>query len=204
MIRLDGIEQGSPEWFAARVGIPSASNFDKIFTSKGAKSTQSKAFMNTLLAEFITGEKASVKQTDWMERGIELEADARTAYEFITDESVEETGIVYADELRLISCSPDGLMSTKGLEIKCPSPGVHIGYLIDQKLPTTYVQQVQGSMYVTGLLQWDFMSYHPDMKPVIITVDRDEKLITSIDEIMQDFIETMLEKREQLEYLCAA
>jgi putative phage-type endonuclease len=204
MIRLDDIDQGTPEWFAARVGIPSASNFDKIFTSKGAKSAQSKAFMNTLLAEFITGEKASVKQTEWMERGIELEADARTAYEFITDESVEETGIVYADELRLVSCSPDGLMQTKGLEIKCPSPGVHIGYLIDQKLPTTYVQQVQGSMYVTGLLQWDFMSYHPDMKPVIITVDRDEKLITAIDEIMQDFIEAMLEKREQLEYLCAA
>ena len=54
------MEQRTPEWFAARVGIPSASNFDKIFTSKGAKSTQSKAFMNTLLAEFITGEKASV------------------------------------------------------------------------------------------------------------------------------------------------
>ena len=204
MIRLDDIEQGTPEWFAARVGIPSASNFDKIFTSKGAKSAQSKAFMNTLLAEYITGEKASLKQTEWMERGIELEADARTAYEFITDESVEETGIVYADELRLISCSPDGLMATKGLEIKCPAPGTHIGYLIDQKLPATYVQQVQGSMYVTGLLQWDFMSFHPDMKPVIITVERDDKLISAIDEIMQEFIEAMLSKREQLEYLIAA
>ena len=204
MIRLDNIEQGSPEWFTARVGIPSASNFDKIFTSKGAKSAQSKAFMNTLLAEWVTGDKASVKQTEWMERGIELEADARTAYEFITDETVEETGIVYADELRLVSCSPDGLMKTKGLEIKCPAPGTHIGYLIDQKLPTTYVQQVQGSMYVTGLLEWDFMSYHPDMKPVIITVERDDKLITTIDEIMQEFIETMLSKREQLEYLVAA
>ena len=36
---IEDFEQGSPEWFAARVGIPSASIFDKLITSKGVLST---------------------------------------------------------------------------------------------------------------------------------------------------------------------
>lgn len=202
MIKVD-CEQLSDEWFALRAGIPTASSFDKIFTTKGAKSTQSIAYMNTLLAEWLTGEKQSIKQSDWMARGIEMEPEARSAYEFITDMEVEEVGLIFKDEDRLVSISPDGLTGDKGLEIKCPAPGTHVGYLLAQKLPTTYIQQVQGSMYVTGLEQWDFMSFHPDMPPVIITVDRDERLQTAIDEIMQDFIGEMTLKREKLNLIAA-
>ena len=204
MIRVDDLEQGSDEWFKARCGIPTASNFDKIFTSKGEKSKQAKASMHTLLAEWITGEKSSIKQNDWMLRGTELEPEARAAYEFITDADVKQTGIVYRDDKKLVSCSPDGLMDSKVLEIKCPAPGTHVSYLMDQKLPTTYVQQVQGSMWVTGLKSWDFMSYHPDMKPVIITVQCNERLADAIEEIMQDFIDEMIEKREQLTQIIEA
>lgn len=202
MIKVD-CEQMSPEWFELRAGIPTASSFDKIFTTTGKPSTQSTAYMNTLLAEWLTGEKQSIKQSDWMARGIELEPEARSAYEFITDSEVETTGIVFRDEDRLVSCSPDGLRENKGVEIKCPAPGTHVGYLLGGKLPTTYVQQVQGSMWVCGLDAWDFVSYHPDMPPVIITVERDESLQAAIDSIMQDFIGLMLEKREDLKRIAA-
>ena len=204
MIRIDDLEQGSTEWMLASCGIPTASSFDKIFTSKGEYSKQSVGYMNTLLAEWMTGEKASIKQTEWMERGIELEVEARTAYELITDAEVEQTGIVYRDDKKLVSCSPDGLMEKKGLEIKCPAPGTHVGYLMDQKLPTTYIQQVQGSMWVTGFDEWDFMSYHPSMKPVIITVQRNARLMDAVDEIMLDFIDLMIKKRAQLTDLIKA
>lgn len=203
MIKITDVEQGQPEWFALRAGIPTASNFDKIFTSKGDKSKSANGYMNTLLAEWMTGAKDSIKQSEWMARGIELEPDARNAYEFIKDCDVEQVGIVFRDKSRLVSCSPDGLMEDKGLEIKCPAPGTHVGYLMDQKLPTAYIPQVQGSMWVTGLDSWDFMSYHPDMKPVIITVERDNKLMTAIDGIMSDFLESMIEKRAKLTELAA-
>ena len=202
MITVD-CEQLSPEWFELRAGIPTASSFDKIFTTTGKKSAQADAYMNTLLAEWLTGEKQSIKQSDWMARGIELEPEARSAYEFITDLEVETPGIVFKDEDKLVSCSPDGLTEGKGLEIKCPAPGTHVGYLLGAKLPTTYVQQVQGSMWVTGLEAWDFVSYCPGMKPVILTVERNEKLIEAIDEIMRDFIVDLLDKRERLNQLAA-
>lgn len=198
MIRMDNIEQGSDEWFKARCGIPTASSFDKIVTSTGKASTQSQAYMNALLAEWITKNKSSVKQNEWMARGVELEPEARSTYEFINDVVVDETGIVYKDESRLVSCSPDGLMQDRGLEIKCPAPGTHVGYLLSGKIPTTYKQQVQGSMWVCDLDKWDFMSYHPDIKPMIITVCRDDKFLVSLEMAMNDFIDELLEKRAAL------
>jgi len=197
MITLD-MEQGSDEWFQARIGIPTASSFDKIITSTGKASAQSEGYMNALLAEWLTGEKASIKQSDWMTRGIELEPEAREAYEFITDTEVNEIGIAYKNEDRLVSCSPDGLLTDRGLEIKCPAPGTHVGYLLGGKIPTTYVQQVQGSMWVCDMDKWDFLSYHPDMKPMIITVERDDKFCGLLDSLMNKFIDTLLTKREIL------
>jgi putative phage-type endonuclease len=203
MIKLD-VEQLSDEWFAARCGIPSASNFDKIITSTGKKSTQADAYMNTLLAEYITGEKASFKQSDWMLRGTELEPEAREVYEFLYDVTVDQTGLVYQDERKMVSCSPDGLLDSKGLEIKCPAPGTHVGYILSGKLPTTYIQQVQGSMWVCGLDAWDFMSYHPDIKPFILTVERDDKFSKALDVIMGEFIDKLVDNREILEQKLAA
>lgn len=202
MIKVD-VEQMSPEWYELRAGIPTASSFDKIFTSTGKPSAQSGAYMNTLLAEWLTGEKQSIKQSDWMTRGIELESEACSAYEFVTDAEVEHVGLVFRDEDRLVSCSPDGLMEDKGLEIKCPAPGTHVGYLMSGKLPTNYIPQVQGSMWVTGLESWDFVSYCPGVKPVIITVERNEKLHKAIDNIMAEFLTDMISKREKLRGLAA-
>lgn len=202
MIKVD-CEQMSDEWFQLRAGIPTASSFDKIFTTAGKPSAQAGAYMNTLLAEWLTGEKQSIKQSDWMARGIELEDEARSAYEFITDQEVETVGLVFKDDDRLVSCSPDGLCGDKGVEIKCPAPGTHVGYLLGAKLPTAYVQQVQGSMWLTGLKSWDFVSYHPSMPPVIINVKRNEKLIESIDSVMAEFLTNMLSKRQELERVAA-
>lgn len=195
---IDHCEQLSDSWFAARCGIPSASNFDKIITATGKPSGQSQSYMNTLLAEWITGEKAAIKQSEWMTRGIELEGEAREVYTFMTDREVDEVGLVFKDEKKLVSCSPDGLTEAGGLEIKCPAPGTHVGYLLGSGIPTTYIPQVQGSMWVSGLPKWDFVSYCPGMKTLIITVKRDEKMMDAFDEIMDKFLTTMLEKRERL------
>ena len=92
MIKVD-VEQLSPEWFELRCGIPGASNFDKIFTTKGEKSKQAEGYMHTLLAEWLTGEKSSVKQTDWMARGTEMEPEPLSASEFITDWQVDQGGL---------------------------------------------------------------------------------------------------------------
>ena len=195
MIKVD-CEQLSDEWFAARTGTASASNFDRIITPSMKPSSQIDDYLFELTAEWITGEKKSIRPSFWMERGIEMEPEARSAYEFIFDVDVEDVGFIYKDERRLIGCSPDGLIGGKGLEIKCPAPITHVSYLLQGICPKAYISQVQGSMWVTGLDTWDFMSYHPDYESFIITVGKDEKYHEALDSIIPPFLDRLQAARE--------
>lgn len=193
------IQQGTPEWRAARAGIATASEFAKLLTSTGKPSTQATTYMHKLLADWLIGEPSGPEATDWMLRGIEMEAEARAWYEMQTDADVQQVGIVYRDESRMVACSPDGLVGDEGgVEIKCPAPHTHVGYLLAGKLPSDYVGQVQGSMYVTGRAWWHFVSYHPDIDPLLIRVERDEAYIESLDKAVRAFVARLLEAREEL------
>lgn len=199
MIILD-IDQGSDEWLQARAGIPTASNFDKIVTSKGDPSKSATAYRHKLLGEWLAGPEESFK-SDAMDRGNALEGDARSLYSVFRDKDIGQVGLIYKDDTRLVSCSPDGLMDNGGLEIKCPLAHTHIKYLMDNKLPSKYIAQVQGSMYVTGMDTWDFMSYHPKIAPLILTIERDNDYISKMNELIEKFIVKLLIDREKLEKL---
>jgi putative phage-type endonuclease len=177
MIILD-VDQGSPEWDAARLGIPTASNFDNIITSKGEPSKQATEYMYKLAVERITGKKIDGFKSDAMQRGNDLEADAVRFYELSRNVETTKVGFVYKDELKKFGASPDRLIGTDGLaEIKCPLAHTHVEYLLEKKMPTKYVVQVQGQMYVTDAKWTDFISYFPAMPPFIIRVMRDDALI---------------------------
>jgi len=201
--------QSSDAWKMLRLGIPTASCFDKIITSTGKSSTQRKAYMNKLLGEWMTGEPTEGYKGEWMERGNMLEGEARNLYELVTDAEVYQVSLIYKDDRRLVAASPDGLSGydvvkeryDKGYETKCPMASTHVEYLLANKLPTKYKVQVQGGMYVTGLDYWDFQSYYPGMPPLIIRVERDTLFIKILDEEIECFLDEMLEKREQLETL---
>ena len=204
MLILDDIEQGSEEWFAARIGIPSASVFDKIIGSQGKISTQQQKLIYQLAGERITGEKEESYTNGAMQRGTEFEPEARECFELITDLEVSEVGICYFDERKDRSCSPDGLIGTnpllakQGLEIKCPSLAVHVEYLLRNKLPTAYFVQVQGSLYVTGCEQWHFLSYYPGMPPFHIVVERDEMWIAKLSKALDGFTVELNETHKKL------
>lgn len=187
------VPQGSEEWFDARVGKISASNFSKLITSTGKKSTQYTTYQHSLIAEIMMGHKIETHQSEAMKRGTEMEAEARAYYELVTGHDVEEIGLIYKDDTRRVSCSPDGLLSgcPRGLEIKCPLEKTQIKYLLAGKLPSEYVAQVQGSMYVTGLDSWDFLSYHPELPPLLLTVEKDPDFHTALDSIINEFITKM-------------
>lgn len=196
---IERMEQQSEEWFAARCGVPSASNFDKIITTKGEPSKQAEKYLYQLAGERITGKKEEGYTNQHMLRGNELEAEARELYELITDSEVEQVGICYADENKRYSCSPDGLMlaGRKGLEIKCPTLAVHVAYLLGNKLPSDYFQQVHGSLFVCRdeVDDWDFMSYYPGMPPLIVTVHPMLEWHKKLEQELDDFCR----KLEQIE-----
>jgi len=177
--------QGTPEWFAARCGIPTASNFDKIVTSKGEPSKQRTKYLYQLAGESITGIQEETYQNATMQRGIEMEAEARNLYSMTTGEELKEVGFCLS---KGVGASPDGLVGEKGgLEIKCPNLATHVGYLLENTLPTDYFQQVQGNLLVTGREWWTFMSYYPGIKPLIIKVNRNEIFIKSLEVELEIF-----------------
>ncbi len=194
------VEQRSDEWLKLRCGVATASCFDKIITpATGKASASAVAYRRELLAEWLMGEPVSIKESGWMQRGTEMEPEARAFYEFEADAEVTEAGFVFLDERRQIGCSPDGLVGDDGLiEIKCPAPHTHVGYLIDAKLPTAYIPQVQGALWVTGRQWCDFVSYSDTMESLIVRVRRDEGYIAKMAVLIEAFVATMLQEREIL------
>lgn len=196
-MRIDQNEQGSPEWLAARLGIPSASMFAKLVTTKGIWSASADAYINQLVAERLTGEREEVFQSHHMLRGTELEKDARDLYSLISDAEVTEVGFCLHDTLSA-GCSPDGLIGEDGgLEIKCAAPSTHVEYLRGGVLPSKYKQQVMGCLWITGREWWDFVSYHPTMKPLIVRVERDEEYIAALEKCVTKAVNLIDENVEK-------
>ena len=178
-------EQLSETWFQLRAGRPTASHFDKIVTAKGAPSKQAEKYLYQLAGERLLGDKVETYTNAAMQRGTELEPEARQLFELIHGD-VRQVGLCMTDDEK-VSCSPDGLMDGVGLEIKCPLIHTHIGYLLGGKLPTEYTQQVQGSMWVTGYSSWFFMSYYPGLKPLIVEAERDDEFCAALKVELDEF-----------------
>jgi putative phage-type endonuclease len=186
-MRILNHEQRSPEWFQARLGVPSASAFGRVITPGGKPSTQADGYLNKLVAEILTGKSEYQEVNEAMQRGTDLEPEARQYYELIAG-PVQEVGFCIHDDG--FGCSPDGFVGEDGLlEIKCPLAHTHVEYLIDDAIPGIYIPQVQGQLLVTGRKWCDFLSYHPDMKPLLVRVERDEKFIATLHKLLVDLVD---------------
>lgn len=190
------LEQGTDEWKAIRKGKPTASRFSDIITAaKGELSKSATGYIRELIGECFCPEWEPWQGNIFMERGKELEAEAREAFKVQTGHKIETVGFVIADD-NICGCSPDALITDdlgnyiSGAEIKCPIPKTHVGYVMDGGLPDAYKQQVHGSMAVTGLKEWHFWSYFPGMRPHHIIIQRDEyteKIAAALKDFVSDY-----------------
>lgn len=170
------VKQGTQEWLDLHIAIPTASRFAKLVTPKTMKvSAQAKTLACELAAEWMMGECVNGVVTQYMQRGLKLEDQAIKRYEFDRDVTVQRVGFVTLDD-GSAGCSPDGLVGDDGgLEIKCPGPVQHVGYMMEpDSLVDDYRAQVQGCLWVCDRQWWDACSWHPGMEPVIVRVERDE------------------------------
>lgn len=173
-------QQTTPEWWEARKGIPTASNFAKIITpAKRQYSLQARKYAYELIAErtdpmppWVTGRGRPVNAA--MQNGTDTEPEARKFYSMQNDCDVQQVGFCLTDDLRF-GCSPDGLIGEDGgVEIKCPLLATHAEYLDSGKVPLEYMPQVHGSLIVTGRKWWDFLSYAPGLPSLLIRVVPDD------------------------------
>lgn len=197
MIRINCV-QGTSEWAAARLGIPTASQFDRIITPKTMKlSGQAEGYACELLAEQALGESMDDATSGLMLRGSIQESRAVKYYEFQTDTATTEVGFLMRDDRRA-GASPDRLVGENGLlEIKVPNAANHIGYLLDDQ-GIGYRAQVQGQLWISEREWCDTLSYNPVMPYALVRQYRDEEFITALARYVDQFHSMMDDMKEKL------
>jgi len=157
------IEQGSPEWFAQRLGKVTASRVaDVIAKTKTGYSTSRDNYMAQLVCERMTNSVAESFSNAAMQHGTDTEPLARAAYEAHADVLVDEVAMITHPTIEAAGASPDGLVGDDGLlEIKCPNTATHIDTLLTQTVPGKYITQMQWQMACTGRKWCDFVSFDP-------------------------------------------
>lgn len=199
-MKVHNVLQGSVEWEQLRLGIPTASRFDEILTPAHRKySKGARKYIWELIAEEIMGEQIERPTTFAMERGTDLEPEARGWYAFDQDVAVETVGFVTSDD-GTVGASPDGLINLDGgLEIKCPGAIKHMENLFGADIAK--YGQVQGNIYVCERDWWDVVSYHPKLLPAVTRTYRDDGYIKDLEAALDQFKDELAEAREYIKKL---
>lgn len=196
------IVQGTEEWRALRVGKVTASRVaDVVRRTKSGYSTSRKNYSAFLLCERLTGRPTETFKSAEMNWGTEKEPDARAAYEFMRDVTVDQVAFVDHPSIRMSGASPDGLVGEDGLiEIKCPNTATHLDSLLYGGVDEDYVIQMQWQMACTGRQWCDYVSFDPRLPPhlqlFIKRIPRDQKLIIALENEVMSFqreLESLIE-----------
>ena len=124
----------------------------------------------------------------WMDRGSQMEQDAVEFYEFTRDQKTVKVGCVTNAD-GTIGCSPDRLVGDDGLlEIKCPSEAVHMSYLLGSGSAfEAYGVQMQGQLWISQKCFNDSLSFHPELPPALLRIERDEAFIRILEDQVTTF-----------------
>jgi putative phage-type endonuclease len=188
------IVQGSLEWVQARLGKVTASRVaDVIAKTKTGWGASRKNYMAELIAERLTGQPGDTYTNAAMQWGLDTEPQARAAYEFFRDATVEEVGFVEHPTIPMTGASPDGLVGENGLvEIKCPNTATHIDTLLSETIPAKYVTQMQFQMACVGRKWCDYVSFDPRMpehlRLFVKRVEHDDAKVKELEAAVLEFL----------------
>lgn len=145
------IEQGSPEWLAARDGKFTGSNAYKLLSSFGA-GDHAKSETSDFTGNFYT------------KRGHLLEDEALEVYEAVTKDSVEHCGFVTNDRFPSCLYSPDGLTASHVIEVKCFGNKPHLA-IWEGDIPLKILAQIHFGMLVCERQAARLVIYNPKLPP---------------------------------------
>lgn len=191
-------EQGTPEWLEARRGIPTASEFACLLASGrgGGESKTRKTYLYKLAGEIITGQPTEGFSNAHMERGHEMEPEARAAYAFMRDVEPQQVGFIRNGRA---GASPDSLVGSDGLlEIKTKLPHLMIEAIVRNDLPPEHRAQCQGQLWIAERDWLDFEAYWPGMPVFIHRTYRDEEYISQLAKAVDAFNEELDQIVEQI------
>lgn len=180
-------EQNSEEWFKARMGIPTASEFATVMAKgrSGGDSKTRQTYLYKLAGEIITGQPMESFSNAHTERGHAMEAEARSAYEFLYDADCERVGFIRSGRK---GASPDSLIGANGMvEIKTKLPHLMIETLLRGEFPPEHKAQCQGQLWVAEREWVDIAVYWPGMPLFVTRAVRDEPYIRELSNAVDQF-----------------
>ncbi|CAB4171393.1 phage_rel_nuc, putative phage-type endonuclease [uncultured Caudovirales phage] len=189
-------EQGSVEWLMERVGYCTASRFRDVMDilKNGKFGAKHQAYVYSVARERVRGKPVNNFVNFAMERGTELEPQARMAYESFSGNLVTQVGFIHHPSIKYVGGSPDGLVDDDGIiEIKCPmdSNAKHYDTWL-KGMDDEHTPQVQGLLWVLNRQYCDFISYDPDEPPhlqlCIVRVNRDDDYIAELEKQVISFL----------------
>jgi putative phage-type endonuclease len=161
------MEQRTASWYAARLGKLTASRIaDALARTKSGWGASRANVRAEIVCERLTGVPTDCYTNAAMQWGIDTEPQARAAYEFLRDSTVELVAFVDHPRIAMSGCSPDGYVGADGLvEIKCPNTATHIETLLNESIPDKYRKQMLWQLACTGRTWCDFASFDPRVPP---------------------------------------
>lgn len=186
MLTVYDCEQGSEDWFRARMGIPTASEFGTVLAPRaGSEGKMRRTYLHKLAGEIITGEPMERYGNAHMERGHEMEAEARSLYAFMSDADPTQIGFLRNGQK---GCSPDSLIGDAGmLEIKTKLPHLLIDCILKDDFPAEHKAQCQGALWVAEREWVDIAVYWPRMPLFVKRAYRDEEYISKLSDAIDAF-----------------
>jgi len=194
MIVHENVEQGSAQWLALRIGKPTSSDFHRIITPTGKLSTQSKDYAHRLVAERLLNRTLdSIDGLKWVEHGRESEEAAAKQFGFEEEVKLRRVGFITTDNGK-IGASPDRLVDERNeaVEIKCCSPQVHIGLLLEG-FDRKHYPQVQGQLLVGEFDCVTRYAWHAELPSVLDRTYRDEPFISKLRTALDQFTDELEE-----------
>ena len=193
------IEQQTPEWYSAKLGRFSGSDFH-IFLGN-SQSKDDKLWEKLSERKWFDSDNEEF-YSQYTERGKVLEHEARRLYSAINDCEVKQVGLVEEDgEFDTWAvCSPDGLVGEDGIiEIKCPVAKYFTQYTTEGSNKYAYIKpeyktQVQFNLLVTGRKWCDFIYYHPRGGLWIKRIESDQEYQEKIKNALRECI-SFIEKK---------
>jgi len=185
-------QQKSWAWLQARAGKVTGSEMGNLITDKLAirswKTQMPQTYLHRKLAEKWRGEPLqSFRGNQQTDQGVIWEQSARRFFSSLLESDIEELAGIESDDGHLW-CSPDGLISgNTGLEIKAGNADTQVGWLLAGGIPEEHVLQVQFGLWVSGFSQWWFLAWCQDLPHIAIPVERDDAIVTVMEEAVAEF-----------------
>lgn len=190
-IQIFDCDQSSPEWHACRLGIPTASRFATVMANgrDGGPSVTRREYLYKLAGEIMTGDLMDNYSNHHMDRGKEMEDEARNMYAFMTDAIPQRVGFIRNG---MKGGSPDSLIGASGLlEVKTKLPHLTIECLLKDDFPPEHKAQCQGNLWISEREWIDIAVYWPKLPLFVKRAYRDAPYISKLSDAVDRFNEEL-------------